>query len=148
MCLHPRDYIFVLPSPDPRDPELEGISLDHMPSAAVFIIMRNRAMHDASDEAGSALAYIYRVFQKYAGLMGGEKILQAQMKKEYGSLFDRVLEALENGKPLATPKVSTQEIDVALGFLKQLGRFRKELAEYVPGTINGKKTITIAVQVN
>lgn len=109
--------------------------------------MRNRAMHDASDDAGSALAYIYRMFQKYAGLMGGEKNLHAQMKKEYGSLFDRVSEALESGNPPPMPKVSTQEIDVALGFLKKLGRFEKELAKYVPGTIDEKKTITIAVQV-
>jgi hypothetical protein len=136
----------VLPSPNPRDPEpeLDGISLDEPRSAAIFIIMRNRAMCSGDI---SALFYLYRVLQKYEISVGGEQVLQAQLKKEYGQPFQRLIEALESGTPPTPPEASTQDVDTAIRFLKQLGRFKQELADYVPG-VEGKKMVPIGVQVN
>ena len=134
----------MLPSPDPRDPELEGISLDEPRGAEVFIIMRNRAMCN-SDE--SALFYLYRVLQNYEALAGGEKVMQAQLKKEYGQPFERLLKALQSGTPPSSPEVSPEDVDTAICLLKKLGRFEPELADYVPG-MKGKKTVNLGVQVN
>lgn len=136
--------MIVLPSPDPSNPELEGISLDEPRGAAIFIIMRNRAMCNGDV---SALFYVYRVLQKFEALAGGEKVLQAQLKKEYGQPFERLLRALESGTPPAPPKASAQDVDTAICFLKQMGRFEPELSDYVPG-IEGKKTVNIGAQVS
>jgi hypothetical protein len=134
----------VLPSPNPHDPELEGISLDELHGATIFIIMRNRAMCSGDE---SALFYVYRVLQNFKALAGGDKVLHAQLKKEYGEPFERVLKALESGTPPAAPEVSVQDVDTAICFLKQLGRFEQELADYVPG-IEGKTTLNVGVQVH
>jgi hypothetical protein len=134
----------VLPSPNLREPELEGISLDEPRGAAIFMIMRNRAMCSGNE---SALFYVYRVLQTYEALAGGEKVMRAQLKKEYGQSFERLLKALRNGTSPVPPEVSTQDVDAALCLLKKLGRFEPELADYVPGT-KGKKTINIGLQVN
>jgi hypothetical protein len=139
-----RDYVMVLPSPDPHDPELESISLDELRGAATFIIMRNRAMCSGDE---SALYYVYRVLQNFNSLPGAEAIMQTQLKKEYGQPFGRMLMALENGTPLAPPEVSLRDVDTAICFLKQLGRFQEELEDYVPGT-EGKKAVQVGVQVN
>jgi hypothetical protein len=133
----------VLPSPNPRDPELEGISLDELRGAAIFIIMRNRAMSNVDE---SALFYVYRVLQNFGKMAGAEKVLQVQLQKEYGQPFERLLQALDAGKPPAPPDVSPQDVDTALCYLKRLGRFEPELEDYKPG-FEGKKTTNVGVQV-
>jgi hypothetical protein len=95
----------------------------------------------------SALFYVYRVLQKFNAFAGAESIIQAQLKKEYGQPFQHMLNALESRTLPTPPEVSAQDVDTAICFLKQLGRFEPELADYVPG-IKGKKTVQVGVQVN
>jgi hypothetical protein len=94
-----------------------------------------------------ALFYVYRVLQNYELLAGGEKVLQKQLKKEYGQSFEELLTALENGTPPTPPEVLLKDVDTAIHFLKQLGRFKQELGDYAPG-IESKKTVPIGLQVN
>jgi hypothetical protein len=91
--------VIVLPSPDPSDPELESISLDEPRGAVTFIIMRNRAMCNGDV---SALFYVYLVLQRFEALVGGEEILQAQLKKEKntGSLLNVYSKLWRVGLPL------------------------------------------------
>jgi hypothetical protein len=133
-----KDYVLLLP-PDKnsRYEELNGVSLDTPHGAAAFITMRNRVMMGLSAEQGvdSAMLYMYRVLQR--SVTEGEveeTMLRKQLGKEYGETWERVLKADMAGKPPGNPgKVSRQEVDHALGCLKQLGRFSAVLKDYVPG---------------
>lgn len=136
--------MLVIPGPDLTNPELETFSLDELHGAAVFIIMRNRAM--CSGDV-SALFYVYRVLQTLESTIGGAEVLKKQLRKEYGKSFDDLMNGLDNGNRPATPVVLAEDVDKALGFLKHLGRFQEELADYEPGYA-GKKTMPMGIEVN
>jgi hypothetical protein len=84
-----------------------------------------------ADEA--ALYYVYRVLQKWEMCRGGEPTVVAQLGKEYGPHFERVLHALSIGRPPAVGQVLLTEVDEVLGFFQQSGRFKEELEEYISG---------------
>lgn len=134
----------VLPSSNPRDPVLESFSLDEIHGAAVFVIMRNRALRNADP---SAMLYVYKVLQRNSASTGGDYMLQAQMRKEFGEPFERLMKSADSGNPPAPPEVSTQDIETALTLLRKLGRFEDELAGFVAGA-PGKKTTGMGVQVH
>lgn len=136
--------MIILPS-NPRDPEVEGISLDELHGCAVFIIMRNRSMYNADL---SALYYMYRVLQKFEATAGGAQILKRQLKKEYGDPFQLLMKKLDSNNPPPAPEVTTEDVDKVLGFLKKMGRFEEELVDYEPGNVAGKKTINAGIQVS
>lgn len=127
------------------DGDFLGITLDELHGATIFNIMRNQAMHNADE---SALFYVYRVLQRWEFMVGcGSRVLLDQLRKEYGIAFENVMKAVDGGNPPAPPKVSTEEIDKMLVFLKKKSRrFVPELRNYNPG-IKGKKTLPRGIQV-
>src|ERR1700735_3733547 len=96
-----------------------------------------------ADEA--ALSYVYRALQDWEMLTGGESTVVAQLGKEYGPPFERVLHALSIGRPPAVEQVLLTEVDEVLGFLQQSGRFQEELEGYIPGS--GGKVVKLDVEV-
>lgn len=114
--------------------------LDELHSAVLFTIMRNRCMRNADI---SALYYLYRVLQKGPS----ELNLKKQLKKEYGKPFEKLMKDLDANMPPPAPEVSSKDIEEALEFLRQSGRFKEELEDYTPGDIETKKTANMGIQV-
>ena len=124
-------YVILRPASNPGSYKLHGFRLSEVFDAVNFIVMRNRAMRNA-DEA--ALSYVYCALQEWEMSTGEESRVVAQLGKEYGPPFERVLHALSIGRPPAVEQVLSTEVDEVLGFLQQSGRFQKELEGYVPGS--------------
>ncbi|KAE9405730.1 hypothetical protein BT96DRAFT_988236 [Gymnopus androsaceus JB14] len=131
---HPsKDYLR-----DFQGDEYFGVSLDEVPGAAIFIVMRNILFTtDVGPRAEGALLYVYRVLQNSAP-GGGEQGTQAQLKREYGlPLWNRMQELIRRSKPpYEIPEVSRAEIDVVLGWLQKSPRFEEELVAWRPGQGN------------
>jgi hypothetical protein len=81
-----------------------------------------------------AISYVYRVLQEWEMSTSGESTVAAQLGKEYGPPFERVLHALSIGSPPAVEQVLSTEVEEVLGFLQQSGRFQEELEGYIPGS--------------
>ena len=124
-------YVIFRPSSNPDVPNLYRVTLSDLFAAVIFIAMRNRALRNA-DEA--ALSYVYSVLQDWEISTGEEPIVAAQLGKEYGLPFERVLHALSIGRPPAVEPPLPTEVDEALVFLQQSGRFQKVLEGYIPGS--------------
>lgn len=105
--------------------------------------MRNRAMSNADV---SSLFYICLVLQTLASTVEGKELIKAQLAKEYGQPFEHVLKALDEKNPPSSFEVSAEEVDQALVFLKQAGRFEEELAGFKPGS-DGKNITSIQLPV-
>jgi len=103
-----------------------SVSLDHPHSAAVFIIMRNRAM--TSGDLG-ALLYLHRVFQNTTRT---EAQLSTQLRNEYGDDWTQVEELLKKGTPPFIKPVLREHMDEAIADLQNTKRFRM-LDKYQPG---------------
>lgn len=130
-----------------------GIALDEVPSAAVFIHMRNILFTSSAPGTEAALLYIYRVLQT----MASERELQQQLQREYGmDMWKRMQAMLKKGKaPYKPPKISRAEMEVTVGYLKQTPRFTEELAGYKAGsgkislmgiTVGPNKDVMVEVQ--
>jgi hypothetical protein len=124
-------YVIIRPSSNPHAPNLRRVIISELFAAVTFIVMRNRALRNA-DEA--ALSYVYCVLQEWEMFTGGESTVVAQLGKEYGPPFERVLHALSIGRPPAVEPPLSTEVDEALVFLQQSGRFQEELEGYIPGS--------------
>lgn len=114
--------------------------IEDLPSAVVFIIMRHRCMHNADI---SALYYLYRILQEGSH----DHDLKKQLKKEYGKPFEQLMRDLDANTPPPAPAVSAKDIETGLDFLKQAGRFQEEMIDYIPGDIEAKKTVHLAMLV-
>lgn len=144
-----KDYLIVIPGPyDPRGPEMEGVTLDTLQGAATFMAMRNRVMRGMSSADGveSSLLYVFRVLQRAAGgLPGGEGTLRKELGNEYGDVWHRVWAAEQAGKRYPDPKlVPQEEANQILGYLKEAGRFKNLLQDFVPGK---EKSVDVCIQV-
>ncbi|KIY49368.1 hypothetical protein FISHEDRAFT_41380 [Fistulina hepatica ATCC 64428] len=131
-----KDYVMVLPPERGSTiPDFLGITLDELPASTTFAIMRNRAM--CRGDPG-AIFYVYRVLQRYSSQEGHESILRAQLKKEYGTTFQGILDQLQKGQmPPGPEKVTKEEVNKMLAILRDMGRFEEEIADFEP-TSDGK----------
>ncbi|KAJ7638165.1 hypothetical protein FB45DRAFT_1022973 [Roridomyces roridus] len=97
------------------------------------MVMRGYAMSSTGPRAEAALLYVYRVLQDPDRNVN-EKLLQNQLRREYGATFDNVLVALGRGKsPAFEGQVSREDIEKALSSLKTAGRFKPQLEHFVSG---------------
>jgi hypothetical protein len=124
-------YVIIRPSSDPGDPDLDEVRLSDIIAAASFGVMRNRAMRNADE---GALSYIYGILQQWEERKDRQSTLAAQLTKEYGPPFERVLQALSIGCPLVVAQILSDEMDETLVALQQSGRFQEELEGYYPGS--------------
>lgn len=105
---------------------LQEVLLKNLLGTTIFLIMRNRVM---SNTDPSALFYLYSVMQHLVNdHEGGQRSLQVQLGKEYGSSFEQVLKA-----PPPAPNVSQDDVERVLGWLKHSDRFKTQLEDYEPG---------------
>ncbi|RDB15627.1 hypothetical protein Hypma_004013 [Hypsizygus marmoreus] len=130
-----KDYIMVLEGVD----ELEGVSLDTIQGAALFTIMRNRLMAGWTQDG--AMLYVYRVLQRSAA---GDVGLRAQLAREYGETWERVWRVEKaGGKHKQVDPVGREEVEKAVMWLKDNGRFKVELRGFVPGVGETQKSAIV-----
>lgn len=123
-----KDY-FLFPPP-PEDDMVDAVTLDEVTGAAVFIVMRNRAL--VCGEEG-AILYLYRVLQKQDPTGATHDRLRKQLRLEYQSSWDTVWRELCAGKKRPVNPVGREELEPVLMDLQKAGRFVKELKSYKKG---------------
>ncbi|KAJ7638171.1 hypothetical protein FB45DRAFT_396869 [Roridomyces roridus] len=140
------DYILEMSPPGRKKPIHAFMDLHTPDSASIFMVMRGYAMSSTGPRAEAALLYVYRLLQKRSVATVNEKLLQNQLRREYGATFDSVLAALGRGEPTVFEgEVSREDIEKALSSLKAAGRFKPQLGHFVSGA--GGKSMKMFRQV-
>ncbi|KIJ42083.1 hypothetical protein M422DRAFT_254783 [Sphaerobolus stellatus SS14] len=120
------------PPPPPYKPKDILVAYKDLKAASIFICLRNRIMCGIEGGIEASLFFVYQSLQLETSIY--PKTLQRQFTGEYGKIWERTWEAYQREEPYTTPRaIARAEIDQALQWLKEAGRFKNELQDFVPG---------------